>query len=261
MLPIIPRWLPKIVVLGENHVLKDLPFYKEACKADAKARQESLEQREEKRQEGTLRKVPGEKGQSFSSTTCPPAKKKKMPSAKVVEVLPPMLASPSASTPSILSPLNDFDPDSGGDLDPSRCDLDPPRSDSNPWSSEPELVVLDIIYESKAKEEMVADLTAGFKDRMRKRLSKPIKVVVPPAKRPHPDEVHKEPVTEVPPTPILPSNAGGSSSVSTAISPVREETYPAQDGAQDPVPAMKDTDQNGTPSCTVLSSWEEMKEM
>lgn len=30
MLPIIPRRLPKVVVLGEYHVLKDLPFYEEA---------------------------------------------------------------------------------------------------------------------------------------------------------------------------------------------------------------------------------------
>ena len=43
VLPIIPRWLPKIVVLGEHHVLKDLPFYEEAHEADAKARQERLE--------------------------------------------------------------------------------------------------------------------------------------------------------------------------------------------------------------------------
>lgn len=106
-----------------------------------------------------------------------------------------MLASPSASTHSIHSPLDGSDSDSRGDLDPPRCDLDPPRSDSNPRSFEPELVVPDIIYKSKAEEEMVADLTADFGDRMRKRLSKPIEVVVPPSKRPSSDEVHKEPVT------------------------------------------------------------------
>ena len=47
---------------GEHFVLKDLPFYERAHEADAKARQERLNQREEKRQEGTLRKAPGEKG-------------------------------------------------------------------------------------------------------------------------------------------------------------------------------------------------------
>ena len=37
VLPIIPRQLPKVVVLGEHFVLRDLPFYKEACETDAKA--------------------------------------------------------------------------------------------------------------------------------------------------------------------------------------------------------------------------------
>ena len=36
--PIIPRRLPKVVVLGKRYVLKDLPFYEEARKADTKAR-------------------------------------------------------------------------------------------------------------------------------------------------------------------------------------------------------------------------------
>lgn len=75
VLPIIPRWLPKIVVPGEHHVLKDLPFYEEAHEADAKARQERLEQRDEKMQEGTLRKAPGEKDQPSSSIAYPLAKK------------------------------------------------------------------------------------------------------------------------------------------------------------------------------------------
>ena len=39
---ILPRRLPKQVVLGEHFVLKDLPFYERARKANAKARQERL---------------------------------------------------------------------------------------------------------------------------------------------------------------------------------------------------------------------------
>lgn len=35
VLNIIPRRLPKKVVLGEHFVLKDFPFYTEACEADA----------------------------------------------------------------------------------------------------------------------------------------------------------------------------------------------------------------------------------
>lgn len=62
VLPIIPRRLPKVVMPGEHHVLKDLLFYEEAREENTKVRQERLDQREEKRQEGTLRKAPGEKG-------------------------------------------------------------------------------------------------------------------------------------------------------------------------------------------------------
>ena len=41
---ILPRRLPKQVVPGEHFVLKDLLFYERARKADAKARQERLDQ-------------------------------------------------------------------------------------------------------------------------------------------------------------------------------------------------------------------------
>ena len=43
---------------GEHFVLKDLSFYERAREADAKACQEHLDQREEKRQERTPRKAP-----------------------------------------------------------------------------------------------------------------------------------------------------------------------------------------------------------
>ena len=84
---ILSRWLPKQVVSGKHFVLKDLPFYERARKADAKARQERLDQREEKRQEGTLRKAPGEKGHYFLPATCPPAKKEKKKKKKTKKTL------------------------------------------------------------------------------------------------------------------------------------------------------------------------------
>ena len=73
---ILPRRLPKFIVpgkhfvLGKNFVLNDLPFYERVREANAKARQE-------KRQEGTLRKVPGEKGRDSSPAVRPPATKEK----------------------------------------------------------------------------------------------------------------------------------------------------------------------------------------
>ena len=73
---IIPRRLSKIVVPREHFILKDLPFYEEAREVDVKVLQERLEQREEKRQEGKLRKFLGEKGHGSSSAARPLAKKK-----------------------------------------------------------------------------------------------------------------------------------------------------------------------------------------
>ena len=49
ILNIFLRRLPKVVVLGEHFVLKDLPFYEKAREEDAKACQERLDQWEEKR--------------------------------------------------------------------------------------------------------------------------------------------------------------------------------------------------------------------
>ena len=83
VLNIFPKRLPKVVVPGEHFVLKNLPFYERASGADAKARQERLDQQEEKRQEGTLRKTPGEKGpgekgrDSSPTVRSPTVKKKK----------------------------------------------------------------------------------------------------------------------------------------------------------------------------------------
>lgn len=86
---------------GEHFVLRDLPFYKEAREANAKACQEHLEQREERRQEGTLKRAPDEKGCAQSFATHPPTeKKKKRTLVKAIKALPPAPTSSSTSTPS-----------------------------------------------------------------------------------------------------------------------------------------------------------------
>ncbi|RVX15686.1 hypothetical protein CK203_009087 [Vitis vinifera] len=66
---ILPGKLPKKVVSGKHFVLKDLPFYTEVRKADAQARRVLLNEWEERRQEGTLRRAPGDK----RSAPFPPA--------------------------------------------------------------------------------------------------------------------------------------------------------------------------------------------
>ena len=79
-------------------MLKDLPFYERARKVDAKARQERIDQQEEKRQEGTLRKAPGEKGRDSSPVARPPAtKEKKKTLAQVLRIAAPTLKASSSS--------------------------------------------------------------------------------------------------------------------------------------------------------------------
>lgn len=90
VLNIISRQLPKIVVPGKHFVLKNLPFYEKAREADAKARQERLDHREEKMQEGTLRKALGEKGRGSSYAVHPQvAKKKKKTIAQAIKIVFP----------------------------------------------------------------------------------------------------------------------------------------------------------------------------
>ena len=77
VLNILPRRLPKKVVVGEHFVIKDLPLYAAVRKADAWARKARLNEREKKRQEGLLRKAPGGKRPASPSPAGAPVKKKK----------------------------------------------------------------------------------------------------------------------------------------------------------------------------------------
>lgn len=116
ILPIISRRLSKVVVPGEHYILKDLPFYEEAHKADATACQERLDQREEKRQERKLRRAPGEKSRASFSAAYPPVKKKKL-SEKAVKASALIPVSPSASTLSASTSTDSSVPASKGNLD------------------------------------------------------------------------------------------------------------------------------------------------
>lgn len=71
IIPIIPRLAPKVLVSGEHHVLNDLLSNKKARAAYAKARQDRLDQREKKHQEGTLRQAPSVSCQATNSTARP----------------------------------------------------------------------------------------------------------------------------------------------------------------------------------------------
>ena len=106
---ILPRRLPKFIVPGEHFMLNDLPFYERVREADAKARQKRLDQREEKRQKGTLRKAPSEKGRNSSPVVRPPAtkeKNKKKTLAQALWVVSPILDLSSSSSESVPSRLD-----------------------------------------------------------------------------------------------------------------------------------------------------------
>ncbi|RVX09921.1 hypothetical protein CK203_012990 [Vitis vinifera] len=60
---ILPRKLSKDeIVPGEHYTVKELPLYQEAKEADAERRRKLLEDRDQKKTEGTIRKAPGQSG-------------------------------------------------------------------------------------------------------------------------------------------------------------------------------------------------------
>ncbi|RVW45444.1 hypothetical protein CK203_079789 [Vitis vinifera] len=60
---ILPRKLANDeIVHGEHYTVKELPLYQEAKEADAERRRKLLEDRDQKKTEGTIRKAPGQKG-------------------------------------------------------------------------------------------------------------------------------------------------------------------------------------------------------
>ena len=75
---ILPRKMPKEVVPGEHYTVKDLPIYQEFKEADAEKRRALLDNREKKKNEGTLRKAPRQKRDADSPPKKNPAKKRKL---------------------------------------------------------------------------------------------------------------------------------------------------------------------------------------
>ena len=74
---------------GEHFVVKDLPFYTEARKANAQTRRALLNEREERSQEGTLRKAPDDKRFAPSPLVGAPTGKKKKVPTKGKAIKPP----------------------------------------------------------------------------------------------------------------------------------------------------------------------------
>ncbi|RVW84456.1 hypothetical protein CK203_041257 [Vitis vinifera] len=75
MSSIFSQKLPNEVVPGEHYTVKDLPIYQEFKEADAEKRRALLDDREKRKNEGTLRKAPGQKRGATSPPKKAPAKK------------------------------------------------------------------------------------------------------------------------------------------------------------------------------------------
>lgn len=208
---------------GEHFVLRDLHFYKEAREADAKARQEHLSQREERRQEGTLRRAPGKKHLMPSSATRPLAeKKKKITFVKVTKALTSVPSSPSTSS----SASGSSGYASEGFYSFLRPDLS--NSGTTPSEPEPEPIASGATNESKKiVVDMSVDLRVGFKERHRKRLYEAIDMVLSHAKKACPKMAWEGTEREAPTTPAPQPDAMEPSSVPAA----EEETGPAPRGA------------------------------
>ena len=74
---ILPRKMPKEVVPGEHYTVKDLSIYQEAKEADVEKRRALLEDREKRKNEGTIRAALGQKRGADSPPKKTSAKKKK----------------------------------------------------------------------------------------------------------------------------------------------------------------------------------------
>ncbi|RVX11728.1 hypothetical protein CK203_009443 [Vitis vinifera] len=71
--------LPKDeIVPGEHYTVKELPLYQEAKEADAERRRKLLEDRDQRKNEGTIRKAPGQKRGPDSPPKKTPAKRRKL---------------------------------------------------------------------------------------------------------------------------------------------------------------------------------------
>ena len=75
---IFPRKMPNEVVPGEHYTVKDLSIYQEFKEVDAEKRRALLDDREKRKNEGTLRKAPGQKRGAASPSNKAPAKKRKL---------------------------------------------------------------------------------------------------------------------------------------------------------------------------------------
>lgn len=187
--------------------------------------------------------------------TCQPVKKKK-PSVKTTKVSTSVPVSPSASTPFASTLVDSSVQALEGNFD--FPDFERSDSGARPSEPEPEPITLNVINEPKMEDDMATDLRAGFKERHCKHFHKAIEVAAPPTKRACLEGVQEEPMRNVLPGPMPPSDATGPSSVLA----VKKEISTVLNGAPGGVAPIDEVlDQKDTPASAPPPSWDEMMEM
>ncbi|KAL6345540.1 hypothetical protein AAG906_017265 [Vitis piasezkii] len=221
---ILPRKLPKEVVPGEHYTLKELPIYMEAKEADAEKRRALLEDREKRKNEGTIRKAPGQKRGAPSPPTKAPTRKKRLvkKNGKGVKDPPPPMEFPLRKLPtrritslaavarlanvaeeaaSINRPGN-LNPDA----DASRsCDPDGGSGGRKPKSPSDEpghLALVPVKGPPLKKPRSARNLKSGLIGRLQERQQE-IEVSCASAHDAHPDGGEVEMATETPAAPVI----------------------------------------------------------
>lgn len=217
-------------MLSEHHVLNDLPFYKVTRAVDAKARQDRLDQRENKRQEGMLWQAWSENCPTTSFTVCLSAKKKKPVAQPTKKVLTLALSS-SLALASVCSSAASIEQDSATDL----------SFTGTKQEMEVEPMVPRIICKAKKEEEMTTDVRVGFKERQRKRLFESITFTPPPTKKSCPKVPRLTPISDIPSVLNPSTDVEGPNCVSTARPPVGKYAHTERGGASTgPIPPSDD---------------------
>ena len=243
------------MVAGEHFVLKDLPFYMEAREVDAQARQTLLNQREEKRQEGTLRRAPGDKRPAPFPPACAPAGKKKRvptrgivirspapsglcaPSSDSFERIPgqnesgpsmpaakrlTLLAEKDTSVDQLGTPHPDADAAGASCLDPMPLTA-PPMQETGAERQglphcEPSPLALVPVKEPVVRRSHPArDLKSGISGRLQDRLRETIEVSCPFAQEGYPEGHQMEIAREDPSDPVLVPDEGSPEDIQPAV--------------------------------------------
>ena len=282
---ILPRKLPKKVVSVEHFVLKDLPFYKRARKADAKARQKLLDEQEEKRQEETLRKTCGEKGCDSPPAARPPARKEKKKTKKtlsqVFRISAPNLEASSSSCRSGSNRPDHTIPESEEEPEAISSSLQLVVFHPGPNSPqlEPESISLQV---TDKPDEMrsPSELRERLMQRHGKRLHVPIDLGPPPDKKVFLDRGGEDPKPNVPApaatcsdgdgvgaSASIPPDAVGSSTAAMVQADAPGRSSPAVVGTPmaEGVPGAPNDEEapveRNSHAAVVPPSWEELMEM